>query len=77
MATTDSGYVNKRGQVNLGPADPPRAGNLPGQKVYVMHCPEGHNYGANGCDIHERKCPIHQDGKAGLPLQRDEPDWRP
>ena len=42
----------------------PGGGHL--QSVYVMHCPVCElNYGANGADIWQRKCPFHQGGKPG------------
>jgi hypothetical protein len=37
------------------------------QSVYVLRCSHcGHLYGANGSDIHLRKCPMHQGGAPGL-----------
>ncbi len=33
--------------------------------IRCKHC--GHEYGANGGDIFERKCPKCQDGRPGLP----------
>ena len=75
---TEPGSVNRHGQVNLGCTNPPRRGSNPRNWVYVMHCPVCvRNYGANGGDIHERKCPYHQGGEPGEPLQGDELDWRP
>ena len=75
---TNPGSENHNGQINLGITNPPRDGSDHLQKVYVMHCPECVcNYGANGSDIHLRKCPCHQGGKPGEPLLGDEPDWRP
>jgi hypothetical protein len=47
------------------------------QYVWVLICQResakhagicGHQYGANGSDFHERKCPICQGGADGLPL---------
>ena len=51
--TTEIGYVNPNGQVTI------RDTGLPGtdkyQRVYQLACSKcGHNYGANGSDIHER-----------------------
>ena len=73
MKTTDRGYVNRNGQVNLGRTEPPRAGTDFGQVVYVMRCPTcRRNYGVNGTDVWQRKCPFHQLGQPGLPLTADE-----
>lgn len=69
--TTALGYRNPNDQVVV------RRTGLPGndhlQKVYVLRCDRaGHGrgqpreYGANGSDIHLRKCPICQGGSAGL-----------
>jgi hypothetical protein len=66
--TTDVGFTNPKGQTVVRATSLP--GNLHGQKVYVLRCVHcGHEYGANGCDIHERKCPEHQGGAPGLPLE--------
>ena len=76
--TTDPGYINRNCQINLGPTDPTRSGSDHNAYVYVLHCPKcGTNYGANGTDVHHRKCPYCQGGVAGLPLEGDETDWRP
>ena len=75
--TAELGYINRNCQINLGPTDPVRRGTDHGQYLYVMHCPKcRENYGANGSDIWLRKCPSHQDGAPGLPLEGDEPDWK-
>jgi rubredoxin len=35
--------------------------------VYALKCEAcGHEYGANGSDIHHRRCPGHDGGAAGL-----------
>ncbi len=74
---TEAGRENRKGQINFGRTDPPRAGTDHGQFVYVMHCPKCDvNYGANGSDIWQRKCPYCQGGAQGLPLQGDEPERR-
>ena len=60
---TDPGSVNRNDQMNLGPTNPLRRGSDHGQYVYVMHCPVcERNYGANGSDIWQRKCPFHKLG---------------
>jgi hypothetical protein len=57
--------VNSCGQVVVRNTGLP--GNLHGQTVYQMACSVcGHVYGANGSDIHERRCPQHDHGAAGL-----------
>ena len=66
--TTAIGYVNRNGQEVI------RATGLLGtdhlQRVYVLRCREcGCVYGANGSDIWERRCPKHQGGKPGLPIE--------
>jgi predicted Zn-ribbon and HTH transcriptional regulator len=39
------------------------------QFVYQLACSKcGHNYGANGSDIHSRRCPKCDGGLPGLPL---------
>ena len=63
--TTDSGYENPNGQVvvrNTG-----ERGMDFGQYVYELRCKHcGDAYGANGSDIHERKCPKCQGGRPGI-----------
>ena len=75
MKTTERGYENRNGQINLGVTAPPRHGTDRGQYVYVMHCPVcARNYGVNGSDIFERKCPTHLGGgKPGLSIAAGEP----
>jgi hypothetical protein len=66
--TTKTGYVNKQRQVvirNTG-----RHGTDHLQYIYTLGCSDcGCIYGANGSDIHERKCPKCQGGAAGLKQQ--------
>jgi hypothetical protein len=68
--STRPGYVNPRGQVvirNTG-----LAGTDHGQTVYQMACSVcGHVYGANGSDVHNRRCPLHDHGAAGLNYKQD------
>ena len=66
--TTQPGYLNRTGQVVV------RNTGLPGtdknQSIYQLGCSRcGHVYGANGSDIHERKCPNCQGGAKGLPYE--------
>lgn len=66
--TTVPGYVNKNRQFVVRKTD--LDGNDHLQKVYVLQCLDcGHEYGANGSDIHIRKCPAHDGGAAGLPME--------
>jgi hypothetical protein len=67
--TTAPGYVNRKQQEVL------RNTGLPGsdhcQVIYVLRCGAcGHEYGANGSDIFERKCPQCQGGAPGLAVGR-------
>ena len=40
-----------------------------GQTIYALRCRDcGYNYGCNGLDIKERRCPQCQGGVAGEPL---------
>ena len=65
--TTEPGFVNPRDQEVL------RRTNLRGtdhlQYTYVLRCRHcGLEYGANGSDIHLRRCPACQGGQPGLPI---------
>lgn len=65
QSTTAVGYENASGQTVVRPTN--LSGNLPGQRVYVLKCGKcGHHYGANGCDIHIRRCPACDGGQPGL-----------
>ena len=56
MKTTDSGYINKNNQKNLGYAGVSETHY--NQRFFEMECLEcGHKYYANGCDVWLRKCP--------------------
>lgn len=66
--TTKIGFRNRNEQTNI------RATGLPGtdhgQVIYVLRCePCGGVYGANGSDIHLRRCPACQGGRPGLPFE--------
>ena len=70
------GFVNRNKQVNLGRTNPPRPGSDHVQVIYVMRCLKcGQNYGANGTDIWQRKCPFHAGGMHGLALTPSEEKW--
>ncbi len=63
--TTTIGFTNPRLQTVI------RATRLPGtdhgQKIYVLRCGScGAEYGANGSDIHARRCPSCDGGRPGL-----------
>lgn len=63
--TTAPGYVNRNGQTVLRKTD--LDGNDHLQKVYVLRCGScQHQYGCNGSDIFQRKCPECQGGAKGL-----------
>ena len=63
--TTTPGYRNPNGQVVIAPTG--RAGTDHNQQVYQLCCGQcGLNYGANGSDIHARKCPSCGGGMPGL-----------
>ena len=69
--TTRVGHRNDRRQEVLRKTQ--FAGSLPDQRVYVLRCGDcGHQYGANGCEIHDRRCPRCQGGLPGLPTWRAE-----
>jgi hypothetical protein len=63
--TTTPGFTNRNGQVVVRRTRWP--GNDFNQRVYVLSCtPCGNAYGANGSDIHLRRCPRCQGGAPGL-----------
>ena len=64
--TTRIGFTNDNRQICLGQREEP--GTDHGQKAYAVFCLAcGNLYGANGSDIHERKCPKCQGGQPGIP----------
>jgi hypothetical protein len=74
MPPTVPGQINQHGQMLVRKTD--RPGNHRNQRTWILRCvgrdPDiigcGYEYGANGCDYWERRCPNHQDGAAGLPV---------
>lgn len=67
--TTAPGFVNPNHQEVVE-----RTGfgstSFAGQVIYRMRCRGcSMEYGANGCDIHARRCPGCQEGVAGEPLR--------
>lgn len=66
-ATTRPGYRNRNGQIVIRATG--QAGTDHNQQVYQLACEHcGLNYGANGSDIHQRKCPSCGGGRPGLVL---------
>ncbi len=64
--TVQPGYVNRNNQTVLRATQ--TRGNDHGQYVYVLICGQcGHEYGSNGSDNFQRKCPRCQGGMPGLP----------
>lgn len=63
--STIPGFVNRNHQEVLRKTD--RPGTDHNQVVYEVRCLVcGHDYGANGSDLHLRRCPECQQGKSGL-----------
>jgi|SRR5580658_2366213 hypothetical protein len=63
--TTQVGYVNRNGQEMVRLTS--NVGNGHRQYVYVLRCRGcGHEYGVNGADIFQRRCPVHDGGAPGL-----------
>lgn len=61
------GYTNPNGQRCLGHRDVPGTDHLQlAYKTECTHC--GMTYGANGSDMHLRRCPSCQSGAPGLPF---------
>ena len=60
-ATTTIGYRNNHGQEVRQKTD--RPGTLPYQRVYVLQCGHcGHEYDADGSNVHSSRCPRCQVG---------------
>jgi hypothetical protein len=63
--TTKIGYVNPNAQRCCGHRGV--SGTDHNQKAFKVECLRcGHVYGANGSDMHERKCPECQEGSPGI-----------
>ena len=63
--STMVGEENRNQQVVLRRSDAKPSPR--GQKVYALRCGRcAHEYGANGCDVFQRKCPKCQGGAAGI-----------
>jgi hypothetical protein len=66
--TTEPGYRNRNGQVVVRKTALP--GNDYNQITYVLRCEQcEHEYGANGSDIFQRRCPAHDGGASGPPIR--------
>jgi len=66
-STVQIGSVNRNGQICCGHRGVP--GTDHGQFAYRIECGNcGQVYGANGSDVHERRCPACQAGAAGIPF---------
>lgn len=66
--TTRPGYVNRNSQVVIRNTGMP--GTDHGQSIYQLHCSHcRREYGANGSDIFQRKCPKCQGGQPGLAME--------
>jgi hypothetical protein len=65
--STVPGYINRNRQVVLRATGEP--GTDHGQSIYALRCSDcSYEYGANGSDIFQRKCPRCQRGQPGFPL---------
>jgi len=65
--TTQIGFINRNNQKNHGTRGV--TGTDHGQYSYKLECLEqncGSEYGVNGTDIFQRKCPFCQGGKEGI-----------
>jgi hypothetical protein len=71
--TTIPGYRNLHGQEVIARTGFPSS-TFPGQTIYSLRCIHcNHTYGSNGCDIHKRLCPSHQNGAKGEPIPSELP----
>ena len=67
--TTLPGFINPHGQITI--RNTGVSGTDKNQYIYQLACSIcGHIYGANGSDIHERKCPVCQDGRKGFQISQ-------
>ena len=63
--TTVPGTTNRNGQMVLRKTD--MRGNDHNQMVYILRCNRcAHEYGANGSDLWQRRCPECDGGRPGL-----------
>jgi hypothetical protein len=67
-STTQVGYRNAYGQELTRKTS--KAGVPPFQRIFAMKCGAcGHEYGANGSEVHSRRCPACQGGPAGVAIE--------
>ena len=67
--STSPGYINRNRQRVVRATDLPGNDHL--QKIYILRCEDcGTEYGANGSDIFQRRCPKCQGGKPGLSMTK-------
>jgi hypothetical protein len=67
-AVSEDGDVNVNGQKLIRKTMQPSPNHY-NQRIWILRCTEdncNHEYGANGCDFHDRKCPRCQGGKPGF-----------
>ena len=71
--TTKAGFVNENGQVVIRNTKLKSTTHY-NQTVYQLGCSVcGHIYGANGCDLHIRNCPVCDSSAAiGEPIRYPE-----
>jgi hypothetical protein len=71
--TTAPGFRNPNHQIVIASTGAPST-TRDNQTIYHLRC-EGcsHNYGCNGLDIKERRCPSCQSGAPGEPLRERAP----
>jgi predicted Zn-ribbon and HTH transcriptional regulator len=66
--TSEPGYKNRNDQEVIRNTGKQGTDYL--QYIYELCCRRcGHQYGSNGSDIHERRCPKCQGGKPGFDLE--------
>jgi hypothetical protein len=71
--TTVPGFVNQNRQKVVARTGFPSA-SFAGQIIYKVVCGDCRaEYGANGCDLHARRCPMCQEGVAGEVLREAAP----
>lgn len=69
------GFVNDNGQRCCGHRGVSGTDHL--QKAYKVECTRcGYVYGANGSDMHERRCPVSDEDKPGIPFWMVDPTPR-
>ncbi len=70
-AVSEDGDVNVNKQKLIRKTKQPSTNHY-NQSIWILRCTKdncNHEYGANGCDFHLRKCPRCQRGQPGLPFE--------